>query len=86
MLKMKKLNLTLIATIITAFAISMFVFQPATTEASSAPLPAPTPSPIKIKRKVKTTNFSFGTSQTGSMRRKRPTRIKRPITVKRRRG
>jgi hypothetical protein len=43
--KMKKFNLTVIATIIATFFMAMFAFQTATTEASSNASPIMTPSP-----------------------------------------
>lgn len=43
---MKKANLTIIATIIATFGITMFAFQP-TTEAGNNVLPSATPSPRK---------------------------------------
>ena len=52
---MKKANLTIIATIIATFVISMFAFQPTTTEASNNVSPTATPSPRKIKKTPKQT-------------------------------
>ena len=46
---MKKANLTIIATIIAAFGITMFAFQ-STTEAGNSVLPSATPSPRKIRK------------------------------------
>jgi hypothetical protein len=43
--KMKKFNLTVIATIIATFFMAMFAFQTVTTEASSYAVPNFTPSP-----------------------------------------
>ena len=51
---MKKVNLTIVATIITTFVISMFAFQPTKTEASNNVLPSATPSPRRIKPKKPT--------------------------------
>jgi hypothetical protein len=42
---MKKANLTIVATIIATFVISMIAFQPTATEASNNVSPAATPSP-----------------------------------------
>ncbi len=42
---MKKINLTVIATIIATFIISIVAFQPTTTEASNNVVPNMTPSP-----------------------------------------
>lgn len=48
---MKKANLTIIATIIAAFGITIFAFQP-TTEAENIVLPSATPSPRKKRPPV----------------------------------
>lgn len=50
---MKKVNLTIIATIIATFVISMFAVQPTVTEASNNVSPSATPSPRKIKKTPK---------------------------------
>lgn len=49
---MKKINLTVIAIVIAAFLISMFAFQPITSEASNNVAPSANPTPRKktIKR------------------------------------
>ncbi len=47
---MKNTNLTIIATIIATFVISMFAFQPIVTEASNNVSPTATPSPRKIRK------------------------------------
>ena len=52
---MKKVNLTIIATIMATFAIAMFAFQPTTTEANNNVSPTATPSPRKIKSVPKST-------------------------------
>ena len=44
---MKKINLTIIATIIATFAIAIFAFQPTTTGASNNASPSATPRKIK---------------------------------------
>ena len=48
---MKKANLTIIATIIATFVISMFAFQPAKAEAGNGVVPNAMPTPRKIKPK-----------------------------------
>lgn len=92
---MKKANSIIIATIIAAFGISMFAFQP-TTEAgnnvlpSATPsprkvrkIPAPTPSPItKIKAK-KPSNWSFGQNNAGSQARTQRKQTRKRSTQKR---
>lgn len=47
---MKKANLTIIATAIATFVISMIAFQPTTIEASNNVSPSATPSPRKIRK------------------------------------
>ena len=49
---MKRENLTIIATIIVAFIISMFAFQPTATEASNNVSPSATPSPRRKRIKA----------------------------------
>ena len=51
---MKKVNYIAIATIVATFVISMFAFQPITTEASNGVMPLATSSPQKIVTKRKT--------------------------------
>lgn len=51
---MKKVNLTIIATIIATFVISMFAVQPTVTEANNNVSPSATPSPRRIKPKKPT--------------------------------
>ena len=83
---MKKLNVTIIATIIATFAIAMFAFQPTTTGASNNASPSATPR--KIKKAVpnptgttspivrnKPNGWSFGQQPVG-VRRKQPKRVK----------
>ncbi len=87
---MKKANLTIIATIIATIVISMFAFQPTTTEASNNVSPSATPSPrtkrpttirspVIVKRtKVKsTTTFkSVSGLEVETERRKQPRKRK----------
>lgn len=47
---MKKANSIIFATIIATFVISMFAFQPTTTDASNNISPTATPSPRKIRK------------------------------------
>lgn len=49
---MKKINAIIIVTIFATFVISMFAFQPTTTETSNKVLPSATPSPRKIGKKT----------------------------------
>ncbi len=77
---MKKVNLTIIATVIATFVVSMFAFQPTATEAgnnatpSATPrrirgIPAPTPSPI-TRSKTKTATTNLGDTATHERRKR----------------
>ena len=79
---MKKVNLTIIATIIATFAISMFAFQPTKIEVNNNALPSATPTkakkPSKLIQKPKTTAKHFGADliEGSNIRRKKPNRRK----------
>ena len=65
---MKKVNAIIIVTILATFVISMFAFQPTTTETSNKVLPSATPSPRKI-RKTKNV-ITFPESHADDLRRR----------------
>lgn len=76
---MRRLNIAVIATIIAAFAVSMFIFQPTATEASPSAMPSATPrkilkpvikNPTKVIRDGKLTEAEYRL-------RKKPYRHKR---------
>lgn len=84
---MKKANVTIIATIITAFGITMFAFQPTATEASSNIEPSANPTPRKIRavptstrepiRKIRAkhpTNYQEGGGGSDLLVRRKPKR------------
>ncbi len=72
--KMKKVNSIVITTIVATFVISMFAFQPATTEASNNVSPSATPSPRKI-RKMPGKSFEVENDET-HLTRKSKTKVK----------
>ncbi len=63
---MKKANLTIIATIIATFVISMFAFQPTTIEAGNNVSPTATPSPRgKLPKPIQSPATKVKTKKTG---------------------